>query len=976
VHTIFGDFEFQVLDLPSLEDAILAHFAERYPHLIVEEEESDKPGSAPYAQAGGSLTRYWATASILSEARKTCVGFVNADSSARTRKIVSAALGALRDSNTKGISEEAGIASEILSKIYQTGEVLESWKKFAETMHITREHAATLKLVEKVIDSKGIKGFFRKGKWLDTAVGAIQDVEAKKPNLLGRYLLLRKENADPELLKKLTKNAISPKAYSFEASALARVEAKALWALDTAFTVKQMVETITAIADLRTDASGHAARLRRHMDEYGKHFAAAPCTATVRRLEVLRKASDEATDSLDEKTFEAVEQAAKLTLKALTLVPVVGEFAAVTNLAIETLEAMGSIIDATSDVVDRMMFRHRSEVKRFSELAKLHSLQCRAIEAAGAGKHDDPHTQFRLRLVVLIGLLRLIERCGCRQKNPPAFDKKVEQYNIDGYLENYLFSHKPFPIALASGTPLDEVWLYGCGNKETGWNDVAATLGSVSNIFGELIHGTRTIFAPVDFQKFFPIHGKGSKTAKDLARAFSLNFAGVIDKNLEFSCVYVRKSKKDRWVAADDAKFTIEPGTAIRVVAVFKSQSDLTGVPMSLQIKRTDPLVSIDGPVYKTSLNRAYKALSDDLDDKGLLPYTPENQYIGDPTAYACVFFPFYFFKEHHIQGIKPFGHIGLSGDITLDFAFEIKAGDDGRLAKTGTKSDSVRMHLATSNKLHTEMILNKSFLDHKAAEPSHGNLFKHSYQEYQVGSVHWRGADGRWRYAGDKDRKHFKLVLKDKEETEPARQQAAAEDKPPVPWFEWGKRFELLVVFGSLYADRPSWPADPIRVPAHMVVKEKVEGPAFPVDVFSLYRDETFTTVTSDMIYQGLRTNKLIKEGDESYWPAGFVLKQPMALWAARIVFKFQVEGTDGQMISKDGLRPFGERYFGRFGDYTYHFHLRSSDVIGLKLENVLELTVPQPPSDLLVNTALDGDTGWITDEHRRKSLSVEKIK
>jgi len=310
VHTLFGDFDFQILDLPSVEDAILAHFAERYPHLLVEGAEAEGAGTAAYAQAASTLSRFWAATTVVREQQKTAVGFVNADTSGRTRTIVGAALGALRDSNTKGISEEAGLASQILSKIYQTSEVMESWKKFVEGMHITRENAAALKLVEQVMDAKAIKNFFNQNKWQKKVVDAIRDVEEKKPSLLGRYILLRKEKADPVLLEKLMRNATSPKAWSYEATALAKVEAKAMWALDTAFSVKNMVETIESLSALRIDAEGNAATLRKNLAEYGKRFGSAPCTEAVRRLEVLRKAADESAAGVDEKTFELVEQSA------------------------------------------------------------------------------------------------------------------------------------------------------------------------------------------------------------------------------------------------------------------------------------------------------------------------------------------------------------------------------------------------------------------------------------------------------------------------------------------------------------------------------------------------------------------------------------------------------------------------------------------------------------------------------------------
>jgi hypothetical protein len=195
---------------------------------------------------------------------------------------------------------------------------------------------------------------------------------------------------------------------------------------------------------------------------------------------------------------------------------------------------------------------------------------------------------------------------------------------------------------------------------------------------------------------------------------------------------------------------------------------------------------------------------------------------------------------------------------------------------------------------------------------------------------------------------------------------------------FRWGKTFELLLVFGSLYADRVNWTSDPIKAPVKMIVKEKSEGPPFPAEVFSLYRDEVFTTVTAEMIQKALLTNKLmtVAEINQGFQPAGFALKKPMGLWAVRVCFKYQMEGTDGEMHEQKGLRPFGSRYLGQFGVFNYHFNLRSSDTIGLELENVLELKVAQPSPDFWAGTALAGETDWITNENRWKSLKVEKLK
>ena len=426
VHTLFGDFDFQVVELPSIEMAILTHFVERYEHLVATDEApSDKPRQAVYAEAATALVRLFAGLAIADAKKKMVAGFVNADASARSRQIAGAALGAIRDSNNKEVSEAAGAAANLLSQAYQAKDVAESWKAVFDKMRITREMAGALKLTEAIMDAQGIESFYRKNKWRDIVLKSIRDSEEKKANLLGKYLLFRKENADKALLEKLMKDAFSPRLSTFEKVCGGEISAKALWALDTAVTILQLGQTAAAVLNLRGTEEVQVSRLRQHLDEYGKQFKAAPCIAATVRLDVLRKAADAAVDATDEKTVEMVEMAAKQTLRALTFIPVVAPFAALTALGIETIEALGSVVDTASDMIDRFTWRHRSTMKRFSELAKLHAIQCRAIANAKEGPHE-PHTQFRMRVIVIIGLLRLVERCGSRQSDPSAFTRKIE----------------------------------------------------------------------------------------------------------------------------------------------------------------------------------------------------------------------------------------------------------------------------------------------------------------------------------------------------------------------------------------------------------------------------------------------------------------------------------------------------------------------------------------------------------------------
>lgn len=997
VHTLFGDFDFHQIEFPSIEQALLTHFVERYAHLTASDEApSDKPGQAAYAEAAAALVRLRAGLVLADTKKKMVAGFVNADASSRGRQVALAALGAVRDANDKEVSEVAAVGASILAQAYQAKGVIDSWKAVLDKMRITRDMAGALKLTEAIMDAKQVEGVFHWydwNKWRDTVVKSIRDSEQKKANLLGKYLLFCKENADKALLEKLMKDACSPRLSAFEKLCGGAVAAKALWGLDTAVTIEQLAETIAAVVNLRGSEEAQAARLHKHLEEYGKQFKGAPCTEAVARLEVLRKAADAAVEATDEKTAEMVELAAKQTLRALTLVPVVGEFAALVSLAIETLEALTSVVDTASDMIDRFTWRHRSSLKRFSELAKLHAIQCRAIANSKDGPND-PQTQFRMRMIVLIGLLRLIERCGARHvekegeqgKDADVFARKVAQYQIGRYLSQYVFSRKPFTIAVNGGTPLDEIWTYACGNRETSWNDVIAAITSTGSTLTELVRGTGRAIVPVSFQKYFPVHGMESKNAEQLARVFSLNFAGVIDKALVYSRVYVRQKAKDPWVAAEQAGFPVEPGTAVRVVGIFQSKDDLTGVPMSLQIKRVDPIFKIDGPVYKSSLTPVTAALGGDVDDKGLLAYLDgEKQFIGKADTYSCVFYPFYFFQKHLSYGIKPFGFIGLSGNITLDFAFDLKAGDDGKYVRTGNQGDtSVRMHMTTSNHVHVDMILNREFLDHKTSEPNYENLFNFPWNTMQVGGVYLRGGEN-------------KAWLRADEETSWYSGQPYTESKPDADQFGWGKPFEMLVIFGAPFAAWHRWPEDPIRFPARIYVKEphcfgllENDGPSYPVEVYSLCKGQSMRAMSLQALQQELQRAGVLANGLDLVVKTrnvargivdnagGIALRSPCSLWAVRVAFNYHVEGPDGLMKDKRGLRPFGEDYLlaGKGEEYRYHFDIRSPTAIGLDLRDFIRLTVPGLPDNFLSDTALAGDKDWVTNKALWPMTELEKLK
>jgi hypothetical protein len=195
----------------------------------------------------------------------------------------------------------------------------------------------------------------------------------------------------------------------------------------------------------------------------------------------------------------------------------------------------------------------------------------------------------------------------------------------------------------------------------------------------------------------------------------------------------------------------------------------------------------------------------------------------------------------------------------------------------------------------------------------------------------------------------------------------------------------ELLVVFGAPFTSQHRWPGDPIRLPARIYTKQpkwlglkENTGPSFPVEVFSLKRDQKFKTIGQADFLPALRQAHLWMNADAWLPSAHMAFSEECTVWAARISFKFHVESKAGTMVEKSGLRPFGDEYIGDAPGqfYTYTFDLRSPEVIGLDLRDFLKLTVQGLPADFLSDTALAGDTSWVTDKTRWPLTDLEKLK
>jgi hypothetical protein len=152
-------------------------------------------------------------------------------------------------------------------------------------------------------------------------------------------------------------------------------------------------------------------------------------------------------------------------------------------------------------------------------------------------------------------------------------------------------------------------------------------------------------------------------------------------------------------------------------------------------------------------------------------------------------------------------------------------------------------------------------------------------------------------------------------------------------------------------------------------------DGPSYSVDVFSLQKGRSIQAMSAPELQQALHASGVLAD-DSIGGLQGITLKRPCSLWAVRVAFAYHVEGKDGTMEDQSGLRPFGSDYLDQQEEYTYHFDIRSLQVIGLDLRDFLRLHVPGLPPNFLADTALAGDKDWVTNKALWPMTELEKLK
>ncbi|MCG5053675.1 MAG: hypothetical protein KA712_11995 [Myxococcales bacterium] len=981
---LFSEFDFHVFDLPSVESALLIDFPERYPHILTPEAVSSSVPTEPeYAAAAPATLRFKASFAVAYEKQKMAVGAINAELSENAKTVVKAAL----ESVSKAALAEGDqkVASAILSlhTVYESAkETAEKWKK----LRIASENAKVLGLVESMVDGNLLQRLFLRTKWRDAVIDAIgRTADRAHDNRLGNYVVRFKDKINPVTLKTLVKSTASSRQSVLDQMVGGgQRSSRALSALDTAVTLEQTIALWNELWEKAGDVRVANERLSQGTRTYSRRFGSAPCLPAIERVVALRKLADAERLAYDEKQKEALKRSITLALKAAVHVPIASEFAQVALFAVDTWDAISTVATEIDKLIDSHLWRHRSVNARNRETAQLHAAQCEAIAEIRSSNPDaDPAVQLRLRTMVLIGLVRLIERCGTRLPDEGRFKRKVEQYRISEYIENFITSGKKVSVPVLSGVPLDELWLYVAGNKNQRWTD---------EIYQENFrHGPPrwpTMLPEIQrhlaFQRFFPVHGVESKNAFELAKAFSLNFAGVLDHALCYTEVYVRRKPEDPWIALKQADFAITPVTPIRVCAIFKSKSDLTGTPVSLQLLRQELVFfESEGPVYKSALERTSLGDNGAVAGKFYLPGTPEARYASDDSAYACIFFPFYNFHGHTIQGLKPFGALSVSSCAELNYTFRLKVGDDEKTINIGGEGKLVKLEIPIQVPMFVDMILDNDFQENRTSAAKYGNLVLSNDNKDKAGIV------GAFVRAGGPTAS-WHTAMRSASDTPFFANRVDAYDRA-VPC-DWGEPLELVVVAYARYLNQKSgWPVDHIRFPAWLQLSQEKggilkglreladampAGPAYGVTLLSVDLERPVREVTAMRLSQTLRDPRLLgpKAPNLARDKDGlFRLPFPAYLFVAHVTFVYQLENQDGRFSVIPGLRPFSSDYPTMTAE-TYRLRLVSPDPVSFDTKDDMAIAMKPIPRDVWRGTAFAGHAALISGEVARKSLSIER--
>jgi len=979
VHTLTGDFDFHQLDPLSLEESLVLQFPHRFSHITgnIIKEPSKTPDSN-YKDYKSCLKTWVERTEWMNAKRKMVTGFIKGENDARIKKIGSLLIDGLKSS--AGENEELKKDAELLAKgwesVFSLHEAAKSWNDYLERLKV----ADSVKKIRQVVDKNWIAKAVRDTRWQKYLLAHAGD-ENKSQLVID----LLDKGLTKEKAAILIKDGIPKETLAFDAT-LRKAAGKALAVLDTAITLHQIANLFIERRDLEDKYDLNNNRFISGADKYLAKFGARANVQAITMLEALRRTADATRMKLDDNAKQLMLQSVDFMLGALMCVPAVGEVAALIAVTKATLEAVANYAATVGKLIDSKMLNDffndlKGYFDKLAELEKESSINMDGIAALlTANKKDGgPAVQFRLRAAILTGLLRLIDRCGTRINNDAEFVRKFKQYDIEGYIKAFITNANPkMSISIQSDIPLDEMWLFCNGNKEgmglaavhRGFRMLekyvwampavmtAGPVGAGAAMVGKAVALKMSARVPVAYQRMFPIHLISSDPLK-VARLFSTNYSGVKKSNLIYSNVYVNVN--DSWQEVSTYKGMITPLSPIRVIVILAADNrsdSLAGLPVSLQLVRTDTWPDTYGPVYKGIVQRLDKTENGGF-DKGLLSaecvnYPPDKHY-------GFILHPFYFFEDALFKGIKPCGSVFTTTD-DMETKFVLKIDDKDMEVKLGSNNQSeFRVGLPKISPI-LNMVLRPDFLGNKTNRPVLAPVFIKNLSHVKPLGYFIHHASG-WVFKELSTKELFNFVDFD---------------------FAWDKKFEIIFVMKTAIFHQTALKNPVIKFPVQVTAFENVEwatdtaGPSYPAEGIGC-KDAHFYRgrVSVREIEAALRSSGVFGSADKvangshqiEFRDAGYMV-------AVRTKFAYSVEATDGEMASFEAFKPFSEKLKNANDFYQYYFKIDAP--AGIDLEGPIEFEakfhLPALPSPAPKTMQFLSSAKFVTGKSNLTSLEVQE--
>jgi hypothetical protein len=974
-----GDFDFHILDPITIEEALITQFPEKFADVKLRILSTEKREASTETEEKKQGFETWKTRYEMAKERvKLITEFIEAKPKNRVNIICKGFLTLLKDyyhANSR-VKEEKNtqLIADTYKAITSTPEILEQWDKL-----LNEKIPKLNQTLEKIsVDSTWLKKAFTPTAIKEYALDRLNPNSPliKKVNELQLSKVKVGKALSDEKKQLLELDRLLSKEKLLIAKSIAARVGKVLTFMDTAFTIANFVVLIKEHNESKEHFELYKGRFDSGANHYQEKFPNHPCIVGITRLEALRKLCDTAAVKLSDTDRELLNKSIDLAINVATYIPVIGEVAQVVAIGKALIESTGSVARAVINDLDQFVFHSALDnwMERESRLEILEKEYVANVNAlkAFANNPNHPAAQFRIRAAVLIGLMRLIERCGSvyrsdsdgkKDLDEKGFLEKVKEYQIEEYINTYIHAPagKNALFALHTMIPIDELWLYCRGVKaeyalsmgiravrlvKENWWALPVIMSSPGVSLGVATWNySKAPHLPVKFQRQFPIHAQDSASVSSLARAMATNYKGFSAEDILFSCVYARDAG-GAWVPVEtyekDPKKKITPITEIRVVVVVKGKN-LEGMPVSLQLFRKYSIYSKDGPVYKGMALKLSESVDNKGEDKGLLNTAEESKYISTNTQsfYGFVFHPFYYFGDAIIQGTKPCYHIGCDSDAVIKMGFKFGAGESASFdVATGPSKESFyNVHLPLSSPLFGAMILDHVFLESKTDKATVYPIFSNTTLQPLLCGIFLKHA-GVWNYIQKLD------SLSSERDFD----------------FSWCKEFEIIFLFHSISIDKAWQNAETISFTPTVTVYEieqisdfnlknllsvvsgaaavkaliPLAGPSYEAAAVCLNpENDDPQSITQEEMELLLRNSGTLGALDKVLWPSDggelFPHNNRFLYYAAKCSFIYRVENDAGEEKSYNRLKPFGYNLIeeGK-GNYAYEFRL-SGNAYGL---------------------------------------------